>query len=87
MKAWISVSAAERGKEGLVVESSFYDLTDMRFKGEGGVQYHVMVACLGQRGDSSAVDGEIGVVGSAKGGLGANEEELSFVTIDFEEIE
>ena len=67
------------------VKGGFDNLMDMRFEREGGIKDHAKVVCLGRRGDSGANNGECGVVDSAEGGLGANEEEFSFVT-EFEEI-
>lgn len=51
-------------------------------RGEGGIKAHTKVACLGGRGDSGAINDECGFMDSAEGGLGANEEEISFVTVE-----
>ena len=61
-------------------------MADVGLEGEGGVKYHAKVACLGGGGNRGAIDGECQVGGFAEGGFGADEEEFSFIAVEFEEV-
>lgn len=66
------------------VEEGYFDqLANVGLKGEGGVEDHAKVTCLGGGGNRSAIDVECEVVGFGEGGFGADEEELCFVAVEF----
>ena len=70
-----------------MIEGSFDSVADVGFKGEGGIKDYAKVAGLGGGGDHGAISSECGgVCKFTEGGIGANEDEFSFVAVKFQEV-
>ena len=62
------------------------DVFDVVFEGEVAIKDDSKVADVWGRRQSGVVDGEAEVVGGVGEGFGANDDNVRFVTVEFEEV-
>ena len=72
---------AEAGNVTEMVESSFCDVVDMGFEGEGGVQDDTKVADVGGGGDGGVVNVKGEISGGAGEGIWTNDDYFRFIAV------